>query len=97
VSGERHENIGYSISSDHARNDAPGRLIAELECKYLWWPPVGKEPHTEARIIAQAMNFGSYDDIRRMEQTLGPAQLAEVTDRHQPVQFTPTAPSSPDS
>jgi hypothetical protein len=66
-------------SNDGARaRDEATRLTAELGRKYVWWAPVAKEPHSEARIIAQAMNFGTYDDIRRLEQTLGPARLAEV-------------------
>ena len=58
--------------------DAAGRLIAELERKYLWWRPLRGEPHSECRIIAQAMNFGTFDDIRRLEKTLGPERLAAV-------------------
>jgi hypothetical protein len=64
--------------------DAVGRLIAELEHKYLWWEPVGGEPHLEYRIIAQAMNFGTFDDIRQLEKTLGPERVAEVMGQAEP-------------
>ena len=58
-------------------DDAAG-LIAELGRKYVWWAPIGDEPHSEERIIAQAMNLGTFDDIRRLERTLECDRLAEV-------------------
>jgi hypothetical protein len=60
------------------RSDPARSLIAELERKYVWWQPVGSEPHSPECVIAQAMNLGTFEDIRRLEQTLGPACLAEV-------------------
>ena len=64
--------------------DAVKDLIAELGRKYLWWEPVGGEPHSEERIIAQAMNLATFDDIRRMEDTLGAERLAAVMLRAAP-------------
>jgi hypothetical protein len=66
------------------RTDAAARLVAELERKYLWWRAVGEEPHSECRVIAQAMNFGTFDDIRLLEKTLGFHRLAEVMRRAEP-------------
>jgi hypothetical protein len=60
------------------RSDAARSLIAELERKYIWWQPVGRAPHSVERVVAQAMNLGTFEDIRRLEQTFGPACLAEV-------------------
>ncbi len=53
-------------------------LIAELASKYIWWAPIGDAPPTPERIIAQVMDIGGYDDIRRMETTLGFERLADV-------------------
>jgi hypothetical protein len=53
-------------------------LIEELGRKYVWWEPIGDEPHSEERIIGQAMNFGTFDDTRRLETTLGYDRLAKV-------------------
>ena len=53
-------------------------LIAELGRKYIWWAPIGDAPHTPERIIAQVMNIGTYDDIRRLETAVGFARLADV-------------------
>jgi hypothetical protein len=58
--------------------DSHRQLIAELGQKYIWWKPVGETPLSDERIIAQAMNLGTYDDILRMEETLGCERLARV-------------------
>ena len=60
------------------KSDAATRCIAEFGRKYLWWDPVGGEPHSDNRIIAQAMNLGTFDDIVVLEQTLGKGRLIEV-------------------
>lgn len=56
----------------------PAELASELERKFFWWEPVVSAPRSHARILAQAMNFASYDDIRRLERTLGPACLVQA-------------------
>ena len=58
--------------------DSATDLIAEFEHKYIWWQPVGDVPHSEERIIAQAMNLATFDDICRLERTLGFERLAQV-------------------
>jgi hypothetical protein len=68
--------------------DAATRYIAELGRKYLWWDPVGAEPHSENRIIAQAMNLGTFDDIVVLEQTVGKSRLVEVMLRAEPGWFS---------
>lgn len=66
------------------KSDAAKSCIAELGRKYLWWDPLGDEPHSENRIIAQAMNFGTFDDIVALEQTVGKKRLVEVMLRAEP-------------
>lgn len=53
-------------------------FAAELERKYFWWEAIGAAPRTEARILAQAMSFANYDEVRRLETVLGPDALVEV-------------------
>ena len=60
-----------------------------LRRRYLWWEPVGGEPHRPERLVAQIMNLGTYDDIRRLEALLEPAALAEVMLHAQPGWFSP--------
>jgi len=64
-------------------------LIAELAHKYIWWEPIGDVPPTPERIIAQVMDIGGYDDIRRMEATLGFDRLADVMTRAAPGWISP--------
>lgn len=56
----------------------PSDLVAELEKKYFWWQPVGSQPRSEARILAQAMELASFADIRRIETAFGPDRLVEL-------------------
>ena len=64
------------------------QMIAELGRKYLWWKPVGAEAHSDDRIIAQAMNFGTYDDILLLEATFGKTRLVEIMLTAQPGWFS---------
>ena len=45
---------------------------------------MGDQPHSENRIIAQAMNLGTFDDIVVLEQTVGKSRLVEVMLRAEP-------------
>jgi hypothetical protein len=65
--------MAIELPSNIAKN-----LVAELERKYIWWPPVGNASHSVDRVIAQAMNLGTFEDIRRLETTLEAACLADV-------------------
>jgi hypothetical protein len=56
----------------------PREFLSELESKYFWWEPVGSELRSAARIIAQAMSLASFEDIRRLEQTLGHDILTDI-------------------
>ncbi len=81
-------NMRTSNAPVHLVKDAAGRLIAEFERKYLWWEPVSEEPHSELRIVAQAMNFGTFDDIRCLEKALGFHRLADVMRQAEPGWFS---------
>jgi hypothetical protein len=59
-------------------NDTAQEMIAKFGRKYIWWKPVGEQPHSEDRIIAQTMNLGTYDDIPLLEHTVGHARLVEI-------------------
>jgi len=56
----------------------PEQLLSDLESRYFWWEPVGSEPRSPERIVAQAMNLASFQDARRLEKTLGPDRLARI-------------------
>jgi hypothetical protein len=72
----------------HASPDA-AKLLAELAPKYVWWRRANGGTHKPERIVAQVMNLGTYDDIRRLERVFTPPELAEVMRHAQPGWFTP--------
>src|SRR5437868_1108886 len=72
---------------EHAGDKATG-LIAELGRKYLWWEPIGGQSHSEHRIIAQVMDLGTYEDIRRLEKMIGLERLADVMLQAEPGWFS---------
>jgi len=59
-------------------------LLSDLEHKYFWWEPVGTEPRSPERIVAQAMTMASFDDMRRLETELGPGALTDTMLAAQP-------------
>jgi hypothetical protein len=62
----------------------PTDFAAELERKYFWWEHVGIGPRSHARILAQAMEFAPFDEVRRLETALGPQRLADAMLRAEP-------------
>jgi hypothetical protein len=74
--------------SKTATRPLPKRLASELERKFFWWEPVGHEPRSHARILAQAMNFALFDDVRNLELTLGPARLVDAMREAEPGWFS---------
>lgn len=68
----------------HANLRLPAGLAAALEKKFFWWDHVGTEPRSEARILAQAMELASFEDVLRLESTLGADRLADVMLAAQP-------------
>jgi hypothetical protein len=67
-----------------AGNDVSAAIIEEFSRKYLWWEPIGGEPFSEDRVIAQTMNLGTYDDILLLEQTVGRPHLVGIMRRAEP-------------
>jgi hypothetical protein len=61
-----------------ASNILKPALASELERKYFWWEPVTAVPRSDARILAQAMEYASFDDVRRLENEVGPDRLVDV-------------------
>ena len=60
----------YWIMDAFEVDNLPADLAAELESRFFWWEPVGLGPRSLARILAQAMNLASFNDVRRLERTL---------------------------
>jgi hypothetical protein len=56
----------------------PAEFLSELEQKFFWWEPVGSQPRSDARILAQAMRMAGFDEVRRLELVVGCDRLAAV-------------------
>ena|SRR5947209_2906693 len=56
----------------------PKDFSSELEARFFWWEPVASQPRSDARILAQAMSFAGFDDVRRLEWKLGADLLVEA-------------------
>jgi hypothetical protein len=59
-------------------------ILEKFARKYIWWEPIGEQPFSEDRIIAQTMNLGTYDDILLLEKTAGLPRLVEIMLHAQP-------------
>ena len=64
------------LPSDFSPDLSPD-LAAELESRFFWWEPVGLQPRSRARILAQAMNLASFDDVRRLDRLVEAMLRAE--------------------
>ena len=53
---------------DTGKPTFPDEFITDLEKRFFWWEHVGTQPRSEFRIIAQAMSFAGFADVRQMEQ-----------------------------
>ncbi|MGJ4994211.1 hypothetical protein ACQR0Z_07370 [Bradyrhizobium sp. HKCCYLS3077] len=62
----------------------PIDMLSDLERRFFWWEPVGSEPRSPERIIAQAMSFAGFEEIRTLEQELGPDLLVDIMLNAQP-------------
>jgi hypothetical protein len=60
----------------------PPDLLRDLAARYIWWRD--ENAPSEDRIIAQVMNIGTYDDIRRLEAACTPGELQEIMLNAQP-------------
>jgi len=54
-------------------------LILQLARRYIWWVEEGGP--SEDQIIAQVMNLGTYEDIRKLEQAFDVEELSAVMRR----------------
>ena len=75
------QSTGHAILEDmetSSTRELPKAFFAELEKRFFWWEPVSAVPRSEARILAHAMSSASFQEVRRLEQILGPDLLAQT-------------------
>jgi hypothetical protein len=64
------------FSRDQGPEEERSKLIAELERRCLWWSDGHQVDRT--RTIAQVMELGTYEDIRRIEAVFTTEELRDV-------------------
>lgn len=80
--------LSFAMPSDIAA-EVPEQAarVAQIAQPYLWWAPADGQSHGFARMVAQIMNLGTYDDILRLEEAVEPQVLAAVMIDAQPGWF----------
>ena len=67
-----------------ATHGLSSEFLSELERKYFWWEPVGSQPRSDTRILAQAMSMTGFAEVKRLEQALGCDFLVDTMLRAEP-------------
>jgi len=62
------------MSPDLNLSEAARLKLAAFGPRYIWWDV----SHSTARLVAQIMNLGTYDDVLVLEQLLSHDALVEV-------------------
>jgi|SRR5579884_2212746 len=65
------------------------RFLDAMAKKYLWWEPVGRKPFEDARIIAQVLNIGDFEDAKAAVEELGEERLRDVVIHAEPGWLSP--------
>lgn len=63
--------------------------LAFLAKKYVWWKSTEDAAEQPERVIAQVMNIGDFEDIRRVEALAGTEMLTRILMQAEIGQFTP--------
>ena len=68
------------------KND-PSALFEQLARRYIWWERPVQAMQRPIRIAAQVMNLGDYEDVLRLEDTVGRDYLRDTLRRAEAGQF----------
>ena len=64
------------------------QYLRRLASKYIWWQSPDESIATPARIVAQVMNLGDYDDVQMLAAQIGEDVLRDVLQRAEAGQFS---------
>ena len=67
---------------------AEGRLLRALARRYVWWLPVREALARPNFVATQVMEMGDYDDVLRLEATLGREALVRALREAEPGRFS---------
>ncbi|MHB8472266.1 MAG: hypothetical protein ACYDC8_05325 [Gammaproteobacteria bacterium] len=63
--------------------------LSHLAAKYIWWKTPQEAVRQPARVAAQVMELGDYDDVQLLSARLGDDYLREVLARAEAGWFSP--------
>lgn len=69
-------------------SDGQRASLYALARPYLWWGGA-VSAHSSRRVIAQVMNFATYDDLLRLEKLVPKSLLIDVIAQAEPGWFSP--------
>jgi hypothetical protein len=61
--------------------------LRHLASRYIWWKTPDEAASMPARVIAQVMNLGDYDDVQMLAKHVGDAALRDVLTHAEAGQF----------
>lgn len=61
--------------------------LKRLAGKYIWWKTPDEAVAMPARVVAQVMNIGDYDDVQALAHQVGDEYLRDVLDHAEIGQF----------
>jgi hypothetical protein len=64
-------------------------FLTRLAREYIWWKSPSEALAYPHRVVAQAMDLGTWDDVLALEEHLGPSLLREVLVRAEAGWFHP--------
>jgi hypothetical protein len=76
------ERTAVSMQNERSTVAARASLLRDFAERYIWW--VDEHGPSDDRIIAQVMNIGTYEDIRRLERAYETKELRAAMLRAQP-------------
>jgi hypothetical protein len=76
VSSEKRTSRGSSLLVGSLQQH--GKLLYDLAGQYIWWLTAEEAMRYPARVVAQVMNIGVFDDVKRLTDALGEQCLKEI-------------------
>jgi hypothetical protein len=63
------------------------KALKRLASKYIWWKTPDEAVAMPARVVAQVMNIGDYDDVQALAHQVGDDYLRDVLEHAEIGQF----------
>jgi len=82
-----HSGLALTLAPPPASLQQHADLLTALAGKYIWWLSPAEAMEMPARVVAQVMNIGVFEDVRIMAEALGDDCLRSVLQHAEAGQF----------